>query len=155
MRHVVYSAWVGSFAVLSLGLALPAHGQFRVQKSAFANSGMNGFSQQRPFFQGPAGMQKACGNGQGTTTFNQSGGVITPFSQGGLQNPFTQGGIQKPQMQGAGMQNPFRQRGGLPNPLMQGIEGSGPNDPAQLQMLIQMLQYRGAAMQMQAMSGQQ
>jgi hypothetical protein len=154
--------WLGSFALLSLGLVLPAHGQYRVQKSAFSNSGRNGFSQQGPGFAGQGGMQKMCGKGQGQTAFGQGGalqnfygqgsGVQNPFGQGGgMMNPFGQGGgLQNPFMQGGGLQNPFMQGGGLQNPLLQGTGVNGPIDPAQLQMLIQMLQYQAALMQMQA-----
>ena len=164
--------WLGSFALLSLGLVLPAHGQYRVQKSAFGNSGRNGFSQQGPGFAGQGGMQKMCGKGQGQTAFGQSGamqnsygqgsgiqnpfgqggGMMNPFGQGGgLQNPLMQGGgLQNPFVQGGGLQNPFMQVGGLQNPSLQGIGANGPIDPAQLQLLIQMLQYQAALMQMQA-----
>jgi hypothetical protein len=164
--------WLGSFALLSLGLVLPAHGQYRVQKSAFGNSGRNGFSQQGPGFAGQGGMQKMCGKGQGQTAFGQGGalqnfygqgsgvqnpfgqggGMMNPFGQGGgLQNPLMQGGgLQNPFMQGGGLQNPFMQGGGLQNPLLQGTGVNGPIDPAQLQLLIQMLQYQAALMQMQA-----
>ena len=154
--------WLGSFALLSLGLVLPAHGQYRVQKSAFGNSGRNGFSQQGPGFAGQGGMQKMCGKGQGQTAFGQSGamqnsygqgsGIQNPFGQGGgMMNPFGQGGgLQNPLMQGGGLQNPFVQGGGLQNPSLQGIGVNGPIDPAQLQLLIQMLQYQAALMQMQA-----
>jgi hypothetical protein len=154
--------WLASFAFLSLGLVLPAQGQYRVQKSAFGQSGRNGFSQQGPGFAGQSGMQKMCGNGQGQTPFGQGGsmqnyygngaGVQNPFGQGGaVMNPFGQGGgLQNPLMYGGGLQNPFMQGGSMQNPLLQGIGGNGTIDPAQLQLLIQMLQNQAAAMQMQA-----
>jgi hypothetical protein len=162
MQRWLYPVWFGSFVVLSLGLVVPAHGQYRVQKSAFGNGGRNGFLQQAPGFSGQAAMQKMCGNGQGRTPFSQGGGMMGPFSQnGGLQNPSLQGGgLQNPFLQGGGLQNRFPQRGGLQNPFLQGgglqnplapgIGGNGPIDPAQLQLMIQMLQNQAAATQMQA-----
>jgi hypothetical protein len=127
--------WLGSFAFLSLGLVLPAQGQYRMQKSAFGQSGRNSSSQQGTGFTGQGGMQKMC-NGQGQTPYGQGGAVMNPFGQGG--------GLQKPLMYGGGMQNPFMQGGSIQNPLVQGIGGNGTIDPAQLQLLIQMLQNQAA-----------
>jgi hypothetical protein len=144
--------WLGSFAFLSLGLVLPAQGQYRVQKSAFGQSGRNGFSQQVPGFAGQGGMQKMCGNGQGQTPFGQGGSMQNYYGNGAtVQNPFGQAGaVMNPFGQGGGLQNPFMQGGSVQNPLLQGIGGNGTIDPAQLQLLIQMLQNQAAAMQMQA-----
>jgi hypothetical protein len=127
--------WLGSFVFLSLGLVLPTQAQFRAQKSAFGQSGRNGFFQQGAGFTGQGGMQKMC-NGQGQTPNGQGGTVMNPFGQGG--------GLQNPLMYGGGMQNPFVQGGSMQNPLVQGIGGNGTVDPAQLQLLIQMLQNQAA-----------
>jgi hypothetical protein len=149
MKRSLRLVWLASFAVLSLGLVLPARGQFRVQKSGFGQNGRNGFSQQGPAFAGQGGMQKMCAKGQGQSPFGQGGAMQNFYGQGGgMMNPFGQGGgMMNPFGQAGGLQNPFMQGGGLQNPFMQG--GNAPIDPAQLQLLIQMLQYQ-AAMQMQA-----
>jgi hypothetical protein len=142
---------LASFAFLSLGLVLPAQGQYRVQKSAFGQSGRNGFSQQGPGFAGQGGMQKMCGNGQSQTPFGQGGSIQNYYGNGAtVQNPLGQvGALTNPFGQGGGLQNPFMQGGGMQNPLLQGTGANGSIDPAQLQMLIQMLQNQAAAMQMQ------
>ncbi len=113
---------MGSFAVLAVAGSVPAHGQYRMQKSPPGQSGV------QPTGQQGGGMQKMCGKGQAQTPFGQTGGGMqTPFGQttGGMQSPKGKGGgMPKPILpmfgQGGGLQTPFASGGGMTNPLGQG-----------------------------------